>query len=158
MELNIRNLDRLRIELAAESADSRALVDDLQNNPVCSVSVEEAVPCVLVVWHRYATSAQLRFVHETIIELLTRHGLSKVLGDDTQLSALPAEDQRWIRDDWLPRAVAAGLKTAASKRSSHHFGQVALEALQTKLRGKLLINTFDDFQAARQWLQGVASS
>ncbi len=65
--------------------------------------MDSEVPCITVVWKRYATSAQLRYVHEQLLCLLGGGGVA-VLGDDTQLPTIHREDQRWIAENWWPRA------------------------------------------------------
>src|SRR5690242_14428246 len=98
----------------AEEAEARELLSDLQNNPVCTVRFDADVPCITVVWKRPATSAQLRFVSERLLELIARHKVSKILGDDTALPLIEAEDQKWLVENWFPRAAQAGLKVAAN--------------------------------------------
>jgi len=72
------------------------------------VSIDENIPAIVVLWKGYATGTQLRFVHENILDQLRKHGMSKVLGDDTGLPTIHAEDQSWIVENWMPRAIAAG--------------------------------------------------
>src|ERR1700733_5989313 len=93
----------------AESSDGVALVTDPENNPICSVTVNHSDRFIFVQWKQYASSAQLRFIHEHIIELVEQHHIKKLLGDDALLPTIHSGDQKWITEDWLPRARAAGL-------------------------------------------------
>jgi len=77
--------ENLREQLAAEGSDGALLAANIQDNPICSIFLEETIPCLIVIWKRYATSMQLRFIHETIIIALETHNLSKILSDDTEL-------------------------------------------------------------------------
>lgn len=146
----------LERQLRAESSDSRALVESLTDNPVCMVQIDASVPCITLVWKGYATSSQLRYVHEKVLELLEIHGLRAVLGDDTALAALHAEDQRWIVDDWMARATAAGLIAAANRRSRMPWANVAIESVQSLMSKHVEVRSFDDWEAARSWLRTVA--
>ena len=105
---------QLKRLVETELIDGIRLLENPGYNPICSLSYDETTRCVTIVWRKYATSAQLRFVHETIIQMLAQHKASKILGDDLDLPIIHAEDQKWIIEDWLPRARAAGLKAAAS--------------------------------------------
>lgn len=116
-------LRQLTEVVRTESSDGARLVANLADNPICRVSVDAAIPCVVLVWGRYATSAQLRYVHECVLDLLRRQALHRILGDDTALAVIPVDDQAWLRDDWLPRALAVGLKAAASKCPKGFFRQ-----------------------------------
>jgi hypothetical protein len=148
-------LEQLKAILRAESGDSRKLLKDISDNPVCSIEVDETVPCIVIRWRQYATSAQLRFIHEQLIRLLGEPALCKVLGDDTEMLTIHADDQRWIQEHWLPRAKAAGLKAAANKRPASYFGQLSVRNVQRGLRQSLALRSFDSMVEARCWLKGV---
>jgi hypothetical protein len=138
----------------AETLEARELLSDLQNNPVCSVVVDADVPCLTVVWKREASSAQLRVVLEKVIELIRQHEIHKVLGDDTALPQIKPEDQTWIARDWMPRAVAAGLRLAANKSPEAYFGRLAVETIKAS-QSLLAIRSFEHFEEARRWLKNA---
>jgi len=48
--------------------------------------------------------------------MLAQYKANKILGDDSDLPIVHAEDQKWISEDWLPRARAA-----ASRRPQPRF-------------------------------------
>lgn len=150
-------LPSLRAALEKESSDGLALLRDLADNPICTVRIDETVPCLAVVWKQYATSKQLRFIHESMLDLLQKHGLCKVVGDDTGLTVIHAEDQRWIIEKWMPRAVAAGLRFAASKKPAAYFGKASVENVKAGAPAALVIRTFDDIDAARHWIASADS-
>jgi hypothetical protein len=135
-----------------ESSDGAKLVSNLENNPICCVTLDESVPCLFVAWQSYATSAQLRFVHERVLELLKREQVSKILGDDSSLVVIHIDDQAWIRDDWFPRAAAAGLKVAASKRPYAFFGKRSVANVQSAAPPGVTLRSFDTLTEARSWL------
>lgn len=144
-----------RAALTRESSDGRALSRKPENNPVCLIRVDETAACVVVIWQEYATSTQLRFTHEHILHLLQRHGLRNVLGDDTVLPMIQCEDQAWIVNDRMPRAIAAGLRAAASKSPAAHFGRVSVDSGKEALSANITIRSFEDFAEAREWIAGV---
>ncbi len=86
-------LEKLRARLQTESSDSLQLLRDIRNNPVCSITFDEGIPCIVVVWRNYATSTQFRFIHENILYLLQKHGVNKIFSDDTALPTIHTEDQ-----------------------------------------------------------------
>jgi hypothetical protein len=148
-------LDQLRNSLERESSDSVRLMENIKDNPICSISIDQSVPCIAVAWKQYATSTQLRFVHESILLLLQMHHLNKILADVTALPNIHEEDQAWIINDWMPRAIAAGLQAAAGKRSSSYFGKLSVDNIQSNVADDLAIQSFDDLSEARQWLKNV---
>jgi len=148
-------LRRLREQLRRESNDGLTLVKELMENPICALGIDETVPCVTVLWKRYATSTQVRFIYENILHLLQSRQLKGVLGDNTALPTIHAEDQRWISENWFPRAQAAGLKAGASKRPRSYLGKLAVDAVQTGAPASLELRSFDELEDARDWLRSI---
>lgn len=145
-------LERLRRLVAAESQVGKVLAAHIEDNPVCCISVDRRVPCVLLVWKQYSTSAQLRFVYESALDLLKKHRLSKILGDNTDLPTVHDEEQQWISANWMPRAAAAGLRFCAFKRSETHFVRVATDAIMDLAPAGLTLRSFDGLEETRRWL------
>jgi hypothetical protein len=150
--VGLSGLDVLKRVIEEESNDGRALAENLADNPICAVSLDDAVPCIRVQWRGYATSAQLRFIHESLIGLIKRHRVSKVLGDDSALVSVTSEDQDWIIWEWLPRAIAAGLRVVASKNPNGYYGRMSVNRIQAVISPKLRVRSFDNLTDARQWL------
>jgi hypothetical protein len=146
----------LKAALKAESSDGRRLLEDPANNPVCLVGYDADVPCVTVVWKGYATSRQLRFVHEEALHLLALHKAHKMLGDDTELATIHSDDQKWIVENWLPRAIGAGLRACASKRPTSYFGRLAVDNVSAAANSGVM-RAFDDIAEARGWLKSCES-
>src|ERR1700760_309125 len=117
------SLAELTATIARESREGIQLLQDPRDNPICALSYNEDIKCIEVVWRKYATSAQLRYIHEIMLGMLRQYNVSMILGDDLDLPIVHAEDQRWIVEEWLPRAAAAGLKVAATTISSTFFGR-----------------------------------
>ncbi len=151
------SLRQLMELVRTESSDGARLVSNLENNPICRITLDATVPCIVVTWQRYATSAQLRFVHEYMLELLRREHVSKILGDDSSLVVIHVDDQVWIREDWMPRAVAAGLKLAASKCPSAFFGKQSVAKVQSGAPAGVKLRSFDTLDEAKAWLAGAAT-
>jgi len=153
---NLARIAELRNILAQESGDSAGLLIDLENNPICSVRFDPALPGIAVQWRGYATSPQMRFVLENVIDLMARHKVSRILGDDTLLPMVHADDQEWIINDWYPRAVKAGWRVSANKVSESYFGDLTTRSVQSEAPASVVIRPFRELGEARRWLQGVS--
>jgi len=66
-----------------------------------------------------------------------------------------AEDQRWIAEEWMPRALAVGLRAAATKRPLQYFGKVSIDRIQSEAPSGLEIQSFDSIEDACSWLKSV---
>ncbi len=144
--------DDLR-KLVAASHDGTMLLQNPYDSPICKLSYNREAECIEVVWRKYATSPQLRYIHEIILCMLVQHKAGKILGDDTDLPIIHAEDQRWIVPHWLPRARALGLKAAASVLSTTFFGRVAIGLIQSSFGHEIKVRNFSNIHSTRTWLK-----
>jgi hypothetical protein len=142
----------LKAALKAGSSDGRRLLEDPANNPICLVGYDADVPCVTMVWKGYATSTQFRFVHEEALRLLAAHEAHKMLGDETGLATIHSDDQKWIVENWMPRAARAGLRVSASKSPTSYFGRLSVENIRSAAKAHVM-RAFDDIRDARNWLK-----
>jgi hypothetical protein len=149
------SLVRLRAALERETSDGLALARDIGSNPICCITLDTSVPCIFIYWKDYASSLQFHFIHESIIDLLQRHRLTKLLGDDTSLPMIHAEDQAWVIKDWLPRAMSAGLRAVAHKSPVAYFGKLSVDNVRSGVAAKISLATFESLDEARGWLRGV---
>jgi hypothetical protein len=150
------SLPELKRIIESESIDGIHLLKSPQDNPICSLAYDESISCIAVVWRKYATSAQLRFIHEIILGMLTQHAADRILGDDSDLPIVHAEDQTWIVENWLPRARAAGLKAVASAVSLTFFGKVSIGSIHLRIAKEIAIRDFHNIYSARIWLGSLA--
>jgi len=150
-------LEKLRYQIEAESGDGLKLLRSLTNNPICSIFLDGNVPCITVSWKRYATSTQFRYVHESLIPLISKYQVNRILSEDTALPTIHLQDQRWVIDDWMPRAAAAGLRAVASKRPVAYFARMAVENIRAEVSGGVTMRCFDELEAARHWLEGAVT-
>lgn len=132
-----------------ESRDGIQLVKNPNDNPICSLSYDTDAKCVTIVWRTYATSSQLRFVHEMLLQIMVQYKADRILGDDSDLPVVHAEDQKWIVEDWPPRAKRVGLKTAASSLSMTFFGKLSIASIQSKSAKDITVRTFPSIHLAR---------
>lgn len=117
------------------------------------VTRDDLVPCIFVEWKGYATNAQIRFIHECLIVLIKRDGISRILSDDTALVSISSDDQEWIIWDWIPSAITAGLRFAASKSPNGFYGRTSANRIQAVISPKLRVRSFDNLTDAREWLR-----
>lgn len=119
-----------------------------------SVSYDVEIPCVVMSWRGYATSAVFRAANEQVLAEIAARRAGKLLGDVTDFVLIGAEDQAWLNEDWIPRAMDAGLRTCALVQPSFYFNRVAIESVAQKLdRARLQLGFFDAREAARAWLK-----
>lgn len=119
----------------------------------CTVSVDLDVPCVVMHWHGYATTADFREAAHRVGDLLREHRIDRLLVDTTDLPIIASEDQDWLNREWLPQQIAHGLRAAALVSSRFYFARVSVENVNRRLRpDELTIELFTNAETAREWL------
>ena len=76
-----------------------------------------------------------------------------LISDNRRLEGVANLDQLWLRDTWMPLAVAAGIKRIAVVTPPRGLGKVATEAIISKF-GKTAFETrmFDSLPDAVKWV------
>jgi hypothetical protein len=124
------------------------------DRPVCDVSWDPQVGCVTMEWHGYATTEAFREANARVLAAIRERGAGRVLADVRDFKLIHAEDQDWLIDVWIPRAVAAGMRVCAMVMPRFYFNRVAVESVTQRLDPKALrVQFFEDREAARRWLE-----
>lgn len=120
---------------------------------VVSITWDPDCEAVLVVWQGPGVAADFKALLPAEIAALRRHGASKLLVDCRLQGPLPREDQDWADSEWVPKAIAAGLRRFAVVLPDNREAAINLEdRLGRVKRSELQIAFFERTQAARAWL------
>ncbi len=79
-----------------------------------NISWDEEVGCTIAEWKGFSYGEELRIGMNKILELVKVKNATKTVADLRKMRMTSQEDQDWIIKDWTPRAIAAGIKYAAS--------------------------------------------
>jgi len=121
---------------------------------IYKIYFDESIPCVRMDWNGYATSRQFREGTEQMLEALSKHRTAKVLADTKNMVLISGEDQDWLTEEFLPKAIQAGFRAIALVKPVHYFNKVAVETIAFKAnQEKLRIQFFNDIEEAREWLR-----
>jgi hypothetical protein len=103
-----------------------------------------------------------RFVHGEDFRKAVNQGLDllieqkgcKWLADLSKMEVIAQEDQRWLDEEWFPRAAQAGVKYIAMVRPEKVISQISVRRVTGKVGG-LEIETiyFDSPEKAKDWLE-----
>jgi SpoIIAA-like len=120
---------------------------------VASVRWDEDGQLVLVEWQGWANAAEFSQLLEAEISALRKHRGTRMLADCRKQKGLSAADQDRANENWLPRALTAGLKRFAVVVPSSGLAQANLKERLAKVRaGALEIAYFATPEEARDWL------
>ena len=123
-----------------------------------AVAYEAAVPCVTMTWRGYHTSEAFRRQNAEVMDLIAKHRATALLADIRDFTLIAAEDQAWLNAEWLPQAMAAGLRHAALVVPVFYFNKVAVQAVVNRIPAPTLrVEYFDTPEAGRAWLNTVSA-
>ena len=119
-----------------------------------TIDYDADIPCVVMIWKGYATSAAFREGNARVLAEITGRHASKLLGDVTDFVLIGAEDQAWLNEVWIRRAMHAGLRKVALVQPSFYFNRVAIDSVAQKLdRDRVELGFFDNRETAKDWLR-----
>jgi len=120
---------------------------------VASVRWDEAGQLVLVEWEGWANSSEFAALLQGEIEALRKHRASRLLADCRRQKVLNPADQERANQEWVPRALAVGLKRFAVVVPSSVLAELNLKASLDKVpANELDVAYFATPEEARVWL------
>ena len=120
---------------------------------VASVRWDEAGQLVLVEWEGWANSSEFAALLDGEIEALREHRCSRLLADCRRQKVLNPADQERANQEWVPRALAVGLKRFAVVVPASVLAELNLKASLDKVpANELEVAYFATPEEARVWL------
>jgi hypothetical protein len=108
---------------------------------------------VMVTWCGHATAQDFQSLLQAELEALRAHGASNLLTDLKRQPPLDQQAQDGAYRDWLPSALAAGLKRFAVVLPDNREAAVNIEdRLGRVSRDQLEVGFFHSIDDARDWL------
>jgi hypothetical protein len=113
-------------------------------------------PWVHVQWKAWAKSPEYREAQEMVILALRENHASRNLIDSKESRVVSEEDQQWLVEDWMPRAVAAGRRWTAIVLPASPLGRTIAENIDKHPQSSLTtVQHFETVEDAAAWLSTV---
>jgi len=119
---------------------------------VASVTWDQSARLVMVEWEGWADSNEFRELLEAEIKALHQHRGTRVLADCRQQKVINPADQERANEEWLPRALAAGLQRFAVVLPKSGLAEMNIREALDKAPGKLQVAYFATVEEARSWI------
>jgi hypothetical protein len=119
---------------------------------VAVVRWDAASQAAYVEWQGWAAPAEFRAANDALVQVITDHHSSKVLGDSRQVKVIPTTDQEWVNRDWFPRILAAGLTRMALVLPASGLAKMNIDDLVSRVADRLDMAYFATLDDARKWL------
>jgi hypothetical protein len=122
---------------------------------VASVRWDADAQTVVVEWEGWANSSEFAALLEAELRALQENHGSRLLADCRRQKVLNPKDQDRANREWLPRALAVGLKRFAVVVPASVVADINLrDSLDKAAPGALQVEYFATFEDARYWVVG----
>jgi hypothetical protein len=127
---------------------------------------DEEIPCVITQWHAFANKTDFIALQGAALAYFEQHSTPDApwgwVGDVRRMGAIPEEAQRWLQEEFNPRARAAGLNLIAVVLAETIFGKIATQryAQQTQEspHDDIAVQYFASVQEAKEAIRQIANS
>ena len=131
----------------------RTSVTLLFDKPFCRVYFHSDLHVVHLDWNGYATPEQFMEACDFSLNVLVERKATKMIADNSKVSVVSAENQRWLIEDWFPRAVEEGFQYSAVIQSNRDTVKSALQLIVSQISNKhVIVQYFDGLSPAKAWL------
>lgn len=125
------------------------------------IHFDETENWLCVDWIGCQTTESVQRGCERILELMRQHQVFHILNDNSHVLGLWLGASGWVAQDWMPRAVQAGLDRLAWIYGPSPFSRVSTDATLALIDSHdfeaASIKMFHDIEAARSWLRTATS-
>lgn len=119
----------------------------------CTIAVDQELGVLIMSWRGYGSSEGFRRANERVLAALAAAGAERILGEIEGLSRISPADQQWLSEDWIPRAVRAGLKRVALVTPAFDLDHAPVLLVGEHVAPSLDLAYFDDVGSAGAWLK-----
>ncbi|HBI80706.1 MAG TPA: hypothetical protein DDY04_01835 [Bacteroidales bacterium] len=122
----------------------------------CKITVIDHVPCIKIKWFGFPPSEEFKKGCNTALDLLVKYSFTKILTDNREAKVFAVEDQKWLNNEWLPKAQALGYRGSATLLPDDPFITFAIKNITAKRDPKMFATKFfTDEKEALRWLKQI---
>jgi len=103
-------------------------------------------------WQGWARPAEFRAANDALVQAITDHQATRVLGDSRRIKVIQKSDQDWVNGDWFPRILAAGLTRMAMVLPESGLAKMNIDEMVSRVADRLDVAYFATLGEAREWL------
>lgn len=124
----------------------------LRDEPWLAIQWDGLHRCVYAEWKGFANSVEFRASTMAILAGIRKKSAGALVSDNRRLEGVGDQDQLWLRDTWMPLAVAAGVRRIAVVLPHHGLGKLASEEIIGRFgKTAFVTRTFSKPSEATEW-------
>jgi hypothetical protein len=107
-------------------------------------------------WRTFANSAEFRAGLTRGLQAIRDHHAAAYVSDSRKVKVIVHQDQKWLKEKWLPAAIAGGLKSIGFVTADTGLGKLCVEDVAVMCaNGGLRSRTFASMDSARKFVAEV---
>lgn len=126
--------------------------EDFFKNQALTIAYNEAAHRLDVDWTGFQDLKTVQHGCLKMLEMLTRHKVSKVINDNSHVLGTWSDASDWVGGVWFPMMEKAGLRQFAWIYSPAAFSQLSAQKAADFAYGTVLTRFFTDIALAREWI------
>lgn len=130
---------------------------DLRDGSSCTLDYDEAQGWLRAVWLGYVDPREAYNGAARFLDAIEEIRCPYLLNDNSGLVGPWFDSVEWLRQVWVPRAVALGLRYIAHVAQPQDLLDDATLP-QSPFGDALRLQLFDDVASAEEWLRGISSA
>lgn len=132
--------------------DFPAESDVYLDEPWLTIWWDRSYNCVHGEWKAFATSAELRAGLMKGLEAIKAKRATAYVSDTRKIKVIVQKDQQWIRETWIPLAVAEGLQRIALVTGKAGLGKTTVLEVIKDVNDEAFLRSFDSVADAFTWV------
>ncbi len=119
----------------------------------CKIRFLDDVHAVNIKWLGFPRSDEFREACNKALELMSEKQASKFLTDNSDAVVFATSDQKWLNEEWLPRAKIKGYRASAVILSAKEgFTRLAVNNIISGRGKEFTAKNFTNYEDAKKWL------
>jgi len=118
-----------------------------------TIETDDELDAVLHTWTDFTTGEAFRDGSNVLLEAIRETGHSNLLVDTSNIQAHDDEDKAWLQQEWVPKALDAGMEASAMVYSDSVISKMEMESFNEEIED-IPYETFltDDRVEGEAWL------
>ncbi|TPE43548.1 hypothetical protein [Pontibacter mangrovi] len=118
-----------------------------------TITYDEANHWICNEWEGYVSPENVKQGSLAVLEAFRKYKTAYGLNDNTKLVGRWDDSVNWIEKEWMPQAIAAGLRYYAHVANQESFAAASAADMETRTHGLFEMRIFDDVESAKDWLK-----
>lgn len=118
-----------------------------------TVEYDEASNLIYNNWVGYVSPENVKLGSMAVLEAFQTYKTPYGLNDNRLLVGRWDDSVSWIEKEWMPKAIAAGLRYYAHIANHESFAAASAADMLQRAHGLFQMHIFDDMESAKRWLK-----